>query len=329
MRFLTTSPMETMPISSPSSTTGTWRKRCAVIMPSIAPRGSLGEQVTTGDVIKSDTRLSKTALPCLCIARTRSRSERMPAIPPLVSSARTAPIRCCAISASASATGCCDSRETTLPPLPFKISETNILSSPHARLQVAHRFLDEHVHHRAQRPLRRRSGGEPRGVGRELPMRARSARDDRSALQDFRDAITSRRVLAGEFDQLLEQIGARHHLALTEIDQPFVDAVALRPPAVLRDQHVVVEAPALVPATQAIQHADHALPEGGHRDRVVERGADVGDPHLERLETRGRSKVPPDHRRVLDQAGIDEDIDVPPVLAPRVEARGQAGARQL
>ena len=37
-------------------------------------------------------------------------------------------------------------------------------------------------------------------------------------MQDFRDAIKSRRVLAGEFDQLLEQIGARHHLA-PQIDE--------------------------------------------------------------------------------------------------------------
>ncbi len=73
---------------------------------------------------------------------------------------------------------------------------------------------------------------------------------------------------ASSLDQcqdLFEQLGVGDNRSLAEIDQPTVDAVALRPPAVLVDQHAGVEPPALVLPLQPPQHAQQAAEKGGDR----------------------------------------------------------------
>ncbi len=74
-----------------------------------------------------------------------------------------------------------------------------------------------------------------------------------------------------QLNQLLKQIGKRHHLALGEIDQPGRDAVTLRPPAVLADEEAVIDTPALIGALQPPQHAHDRLDQ---RDSLAIRGSD-------------------------------------------------------
>ena len=78
-------------------------------------------------------------------------------------------------------------------------------------------------------------------------------------------------ILGDQLQDLFQQIGIGHDLALAEIDQPLVDAVALRPPAVLVDQHGGVAPPALVAAAQAPEHAQEAAIDRRHRDAVSSR----------------------------------------------------------
>src|SRR5262249_26238003 len=112
------------------------------------------------------------------------------------------------------------------------------------------------------------------------------------------------------------------------IDETLVDAVALGAPAILLDEHPRVDAPALVVALEAPQHAEEAAIERGDGDAVVKAGADIGDPHLQRRETLARADVPPELRCVLDEPGLDEDADMAAILAPALEALGDAGPRQ-
>ena len=118
-------------------------------------------------------------------------------------------------------------------------------------------------------------------------------------------------------------------LAAAEIDQLAAHAVALRQPAVLRDQRRQVLPPAQVAALQRDQHLHDRLEGGGERDAVVHPRADVGDAHLQRRKARRGAKVPPDLGGVLDAAELHQEVDHAAVFAGAGEGLRQAGARQL
>src|SRR5260370_34759102 len=96
-------------------------------------------------------------------------------------------------------------------------------------------------------------------------MSAGSAREDLARVQHLVDATEMTRILIDQHQDLLEEIGVRNDGAFAEIDEALVEAVALGPPTVLVDQHTRIEAPALVLALQAPQHAQEAAEQG--RDR--------------------------------------------------------------
>src|SRR5438094_70794 len=76
---------------------------------------------------------------------------------------------------------------------------------------------------------RRLAGGPRRRDDRPLAMGAGAARQDAAGVLDLGDAAEMLGILAGERDDLFEQLGIGHDRALAEIDQPGIDAVTLRP----------------------------------------------------------------------------------------------------
>ena len=78
MRFLTTSPMLTMPVSRPSSTTGRCRTRASVMIRARLSTLSSGVVVVTVEVMIEETGSVSKLLPMRFSARTTSRSDTMP-----------------------------------------------------------------------------------------------------------------------------------------------------------------------------------------------------------------------------------------------------------
>src|SRR6516162_5891410 len=91
-RFLTISPMLTMPQSRPFRTTGKWRMRRLVISAISSSMLWVGSQVMTGRVITSATVSDKRPEPWVARAWTMSRSEMMPSTLSPSSLATRAPI---------------------------------------------------------------------------------------------------------------------------------------------------------------------------------------------------------------------------------------------
>src|SRR5712692_8202286 len=94
--------MDTIPITSPFSTTGRWRKFRSSMILRASSTCSPGPTVTGSPVIHEETACEGASCDCE-IARTVSRSVKMPArrVPSMTS---IAPTLCCAISATASPT---------------------------------------------------------------------------------------------------------------------------------------------------------------------------------------------------------------------------------
>ena len=132
-----------------------------------------------------------------------------------------------------------------------------------------------------------------------------------------------------EIEEVAQKDPATGHIKLTALPHAHgnhfhvgrytVDAVTLRPPAVLVDQHRRIAPPALVGAAQAIEHAQDAAIDSGHAQRVLEIRAGVRDAQLQGREPAARPQVPPQLGAVLDEAGTHQYIQVPLVLAPGIE----------
>ena len=90
----TTSPIEIIPTIPPSSTTGMWRKRPAVMRSINAATLSASPHVTTSRVMKSRAFRERAESPRTDRARTISRSEMIPHSPPLSSTITIAPTLC-------------------------------------------------------------------------------------------------------------------------------------------------------------------------------------------------------------------------------------------
>jgi hypothetical protein len=86
-------------------------------------------------------------------------------------------------------------------------------------------------------------------------MGAGAAGEDVARVQHLVEATEMTRILIDESDHFVEQLGIGEDGAAAKIDEPLVGAVALRPPAVLVDQHARIDAPALVLALEPPQHA--------------------------------------------------------------------------
>src|SRR5260370_3654320 len=163
----------------------------------------------------------------------------------------------------------------------------------------------------------------------DLAVGAGAAGEDLAGVRYLADATEVTRVLLDEDKYLFEQLSVGHDRAPAKIDEPLVEPVARRAPAVLVDQHARIEPPALVLALQAPQHAQNAAEEGGNRQRVFERRAAIGDAHFEGRKAVARPQIPPQFRAVLDQPGADQNVDVAPVFAPAGEPLRSTGARHL
>ena len=92
MWSLTTSPIETMPTSASSSTTGMWRKRPCVIVCMRSSSVVVSWHVTTLRVMASEAGVDSAASPRSAMLRMMSRSEMMPATSPLSPMITMAPI---------------------------------------------------------------------------------------------------------------------------------------------------------------------------------------------------------------------------------------------
>jgi len=133
MRILTTSPMETRPISRPLSTTGMWRNRCDDISDISRSIVSASRAVITALVMYAETGSFSTLLPDWPIARTRSRSDTMPATLPSSPSMTTQPMPRASSSFAISSNDLSGGAVTTPLPFSFRIAATFILVSSSLR----------------------------------------------------------------------------------------------------------------------------------------------------------------------------------------------------
>ena len=159
-------------------------------------------------------------------------------------------------------------------------------------------------------------------------MRAGTALQNGARVLEFGEAAERECVLAQQRDHFLEQLRKRHQLATCQVEQALVGAVAHRPPAILGEQHVRVHAPLLIAVTQPEQHAQRRLHQRRKAGGVIDAGRAIHDARLERLVAPARSQVPPDLGGVVDETGLDQQVDVSLVLAPAGESLRQPGARQ-
>jgi hypothetical protein len=116
-------------------------------------------------------------------------------------------------------------------------------------------------------------------VGGNLPVCAGAARNDPARGLDLCPAIKAIGIVAHHSDDLLQQIPVGDDGALAEINQPFIQAIALGAPAVFRDQHSGISPPALVLGARALDHPAQTLEDGGDTDGIVEKRAHIGDAH--------------------------------------------------
>src|SRR6516164_7087672 len=150
---------------------------------------------------------------------------------------------------------------------PLKGSSTSIrfFSGTAERLQPPHGFRDQPVDDGGERLAVRRAIGERAVEDHELAMGARAAGEDLAGVRDLGEAAEMARIGIDERQHLVEQLGIGKDGTTAEIDETLVGAVALRPPAVLVDQHARIDPPALVLAFEAPQHAQQAPKQRGDR----------------------------------------------------------------
>ncbi len=78
---------------------------------------------------------------------------------------------------------------------------------------------------------------------------------DRFQVPDLSDAAQGVGIFPDKVNNFSQQRRTRDNLAPAEIHQSFIQAVALRPPAVFRDQHGGILTPSLVGFLQTVEHA--------------------------------------------------------------------------
>src|SRR6185312_5921185 len=84
----------------------------------------------------------------------------------------------------------------------------------------------------------------------QLAMRAGAARQDRPNMFDLPTTTQPLGILGDQRDELLSELREWHQFPARQVEQPLVEAVTHRTPAVLGDQHVRVEPPGLVRLAQ-------------------------------------------------------------------------------
>src|SRR5215469_4343321 len=134
------------------------------------------------------------------------------------------------------------------PPPPSDVSGVEQLRAPRG-------FCDQPIDDGGERFAAARSGGECAREHCELAMGAGAAGEDLARVRDLVDAIEMTGVLIDQHEDLFEQLRIWNDRAFAEIDEALIKPVALRPPAVLVDQHARIEPPALVLALQPPQHS--------------------------------------------------------------------------
>ena len=77
-----------------------------------------------------------------------------------------------------------------------------------------------------------------------------------------------------------------------------------------------------------VQLGDDRLNQGRHRQRVVDPRLRVAHANLERVEKWMEPNVPPDFLRVIDAAGLDQQLAVVFILRKALERVGNSGARK-
>ena len=87
-------------------------------------------------------------------------------------------------------------------------------------------------------------------------MGARASAEDLPDMLDLFDATKILSVLPNPIQHLFQQLGERYNRPPSEVDQPLVESIALRPPPILVHHEIGVSPPAQV--LQAHSGAEHA-----------------------------------------------------------------------
>src|SRR5690606_9392656 len=130
-------------------------------------------------------------------------------------------------------------------------------------------------------------------------------------------------------DQLHEPVAGRLAQPGVEIGERSLDAVARRPPAVLRDHPVGVGRELFAGVDARAEPGDERLGERRYPGCFAHGGLRVGDAQLERPEARVRAQLPPPRVRLRDGARVRAPLEGPRVLLPGAQRRRHALAREL
>src|SRR5205823_13935796 len=95
-----------------------------------------------------------------------------------------------------------------------------------------------------------------------------------------------------------------------KIDELAIDAIATSTPAVLIQKPTTIDTKCCIAPKQFVQLDDHRLDQCGNGERVVHARLRVADAHLQRVEKRIESNIPPNFLGVINTARFQEQFAV-------------------
>src|SRR5262249_16385235 len=125
---------------------------------------------------------------------------------------------------------CCTRRRKAAASSSMRVwwSMSVLLSAHREYLESLQRLGHHHIDHCLERLVLAGARGQRCIIGSELAMGARAPFQDLARLFDLAAAVKGFLVLGGQLDHLFEQFGVGNDLALAEIDQALIEAIALR-----------------------------------------------------------------------------------------------------
>src|SRR5690349_18273500 len=106
-------------------------------------------------------------------------------------------------------------------------------------------------------------------------MSAGAASENRPDVLDLARAAQHLGIVLDQGDELLGKLLERHELTAREVEQLLIEAVTHRAPPVFGDQHVGIEAPALVLLAQPVKPAREAYDECRQAHRIIDARAAI------------------------------------------------------
>ena len=156
-------------------------------------------------------------------------------------------------------------------------------------LNTFRRFHDQMIDDGRRRFLERRPIRHRLLVDFDLAVGTGAVRENLADVFHLFNATQRHGIVMDQVQQLLHELRERDDVPIAEVDQPFIEAVTHRTPAILVEQQRRVEPPALILAAQSVEHPQRAHRERRQAERIIHARADVHDARLERGVASARS----------------------------------------